>query len=194
MGSMCAKCKMIENIDSDIYSLDTKMRTLNEMSKSTKFSSLKMSITYTNHLNYKLSESEVRDADDPIHYINNSRGRMKCFSFQEDCQNSLKKSQITDSPMTVKSETRGIKKKIKLQRDLIHIQNLDLSFYLQRNYQQQIYEEHSQKSILKSPLNRSFNSFSDQKKVHFATGTNFKTNRFQKSMRTNLTKIRKSLI
>ncbi|CAD8137118.1 unnamed protein product [Paramecium pentaurelia] len=194
MGQICTNYRIIENAESDIYSLDSKMKNLNEMSKSTKFSSLKMSITYTNQINQKLSESEIHDADDPIHYINISRGRVKYFNFQEDCQYSLRKSQITDSPLTVKSETRGIKKKAKIQKDLIHIQNLDLSFYLQRNYQQQINEEYSQRSILKSPLTRSFNSFSEQKKVQFATGTNFKSNRFQPSIRTNLSKIRKSLI
>ena len=43
MGSSCVKFVSIchETTESDLYSLETKMKTLNEMSKSTKFSSLK---------------------------------------------------------------------------------------------------------------------------------------------------------
>lgn len=50
MGSICTNYRMIDNIDTDFYSVDSKMRTLNEMSKSTKFSSLRMSITSTNQI------------------------------------------------------------------------------------------------------------------------------------------------
>lgn len=41
MGSSCNKLVCHEPIDSDLYTLESKMKTLNEMSKSTKFSSLK---------------------------------------------------------------------------------------------------------------------------------------------------------
>lgn len=41
MGSSCVKFVCHETTESDLYSLQTKMKTLNEMSKSTKFSTLK---------------------------------------------------------------------------------------------------------------------------------------------------------
>ncbi|CAD8134579.1 unnamed protein product [Paramecium octaurelia] len=198
MGSACAKFVGQDTIDSDLMSLESKMRTLNEMSKSTKFSSLKLSITYTHLTNQRNSESEVRDLDHPINKINKSKGRMKSFNFQEDHQRQFcpsKVSRVNDSPVTVKSETRRIKKKHNPQRELIQIQNLDLSFYIQRiSYQLENNEEQSQRSILKSPLNKSFNSLSEHKKVHFAQGTNFRSNRSSPSKRTKLNHLRRSLI
>ncbi|CAD8134803.1 unnamed protein product [Paramecium pentaurelia] len=191
MGSACTKFVCKDTLDSDLMSLESKMRTLNEMSKSTKFSSLKLSITYTNLTNQRVSETEIRDQDNPINKINKSKGRMKSFNFQEDHQQQFWLSQVsrvTDSPVTVKSETRRIKKKNNPQRELIQIQNLDLSFYIQRiSYQLENNEEQSQRSILKSPLNKSFNSLSEHKKIKqiIAIKKN-KTQSFEKKFNLNL--------
>ncbi|CAD8050207.1 unnamed protein product [Paramecium sonneborni] len=182
MGSSCTKFVCQDTIDSDLISLESKMRTLNEMSKSTKLSSLKLSITYTNPINLNVSETQIKEIDHHINKINKSKGRMKCFNFQEDHQQQFwlsQVSQITDSPVTVKSETRRIKKKNKPQKKLIQIQNLDLSFYTQRiSYQLENNENHSQRSILKSPLNKSFNSFSEHKKIK--QNFSFKKNNVQR--------------
>ncbi|CAK72420.1 unnamed protein product (macronuclear) [Paramecium tetraurelia] len=198
MGSSCAKFVCQDHVDSDLMSLESKMKTLNEMSRSTKFSSLKLSITYTVPVNQKASETEIQDQDRPIHKINKSKGRMKNFNFQEDHQQQFWLSQvsrITESPVSVKSETRRIKKKNNPKRDLIQIQNLDLSFYIQRiSYQLENREVQSQRSILRSPLNKSLNSLSEHKKVHFAQGTKFRSNKSSPSKRTQLKQHRGSLI